>query len=458
MAEQMSQPGLNVDSATANIELTKNCFAKTLSHPLLFDEFYAFANLDDTANHADLFAFYNAVALLETIMEDSIPAYKRPDLACWPPNYNLTSDYQDKPFNSTWVTPPARAINRFLANSDSSSWPTGVSQVVPPRRSRSNKSLDPNSAAPSSGVPSSSTSSASSTRYPSPPGTPPSLPSLPSSLLKQSESAASLKSSPTYVTTPHSASYSSIDLALAEALNSDPYSSSAPPPSYFTRARSKSVTTAAFSASLPEDPVARAPIPHGPLMHAFVVFYNDFIAHGAPHEVNIPSMLRRRIEKQLTDALSGNGKLQSSVFDLAVDEVLALMYRTTFAKWVTARKAALRLVLIRQMPRMMVTPPGPIPRANDSSVSTPTSSTAGNSSLRLSVLRDGSSCDTQSTSSPVRRYVSDLADAYSYDDDDADSTGCCAEPKGKEKVMGRRKTLKGQMQALGAKFKKLDSK
>ncbi|RKO90338.1 hypothetical protein BDK51DRAFT_34944, partial [Blyttiomyces helicus] len=67
----------------------------------------------------------------------------------------------------------------------------------------------------------------------------------------------------------------------------------------------------------------------------FLYFHACYIAHGAPMEVNLPATVR----KTISDAMETGARVIScSVFDRAVDEVVAMIYYNTFAKFVKEKE------------------------------------------------------------------------------------------------------------------------
>lgn len=66
-------------------------------------------------------------------------------------------------------------------------------------------------------------------------------------------------------------------------------------------------------------------------------FQAEFIANGAPDEINISDKKKKRI----SDTLSmGVTKVPFNVFDQAADEILLLLYQNTYKKYLTSEKGA----------------------------------------------------------------------------------------------------------------------
>ncbi|KAJ3212702.1 hypothetical protein HDU67_003658 [Dinochytrium kinnereticum] len=62
----------------------------------------------------------------------------------------------------------------------------------------------------------------------------------------------------------------------------------------------------------------------------FRKFFETYIADTAPCQVNIPDSVKR----QITERVGGSARLRSSIFDTAADEVMAMVYRDTYQKFV----------------------------------------------------------------------------------------------------------------------------
>ncbi|KAJ3124077.1 hypothetical protein HK098_001402 [Nowakowskiella sp. JEL0407] len=80
---------------------------------------------------------------------------------------------------------------------------------------------------------------------------------------------------------------------------------------------------------LPSAPVITVPdavVPH------YLRFYENFISENAEIEINLPPNLRKATETAYS------GELKSNVFDLVVDEILNMLYFSTFKSYVTCKK------------------------------------------------------------------------------------------------------------------------
>ncbi|KAJ3112118.1 hypothetical protein HDU96_004922 [Phlyctochytrium bullatum] len=84
------------------------------------------------------------------------------------------------------------------------------------------------------------------------------------------------------------------------------------------------------------------PLPYIPappsLRSKYVEMYNTFIAQASPQEVNVTDATRRRIAAALAPALAGDAgddaAPPATVFDAAGDEIVDLLYRDTFKRFV----------------------------------------------------------------------------------------------------------------------------
>ncbi|KAJ1554817.1 Rab GDP dissociation inhibitor alpha, partial [Nowakowskiella sp. JEL0078] len=223
----------------------------------------------------DNLRFYHALSDLEIYMQRTIPGYVRPTL-----EGRGYLEGVDK-LSLSSIIPPARAIQRFLAASHT--FPTGVSQVVPPRRTNRGRST-------------------SKTR----PERSPSVSSVTSSTI------TTLSVSPTSPTSPTLSNFENTVLKR-------------------TRSRSFGATLASIDDDFP------IPLEN---IEEFVVFFRQFIAQGAPFAATIPASLRRRVQQTLQSAgiTTSDDAVYVSVFDAVVDEVFAVIYHDAFARWITSRR------------------------------------------------------------------------------------------------------------------------
>ncbi|KAJ3154141.1 hypothetical protein HK101_001674, partial [Irineochytrium annulatum] len=145
---------------------------------------------------------------------------------------------------------------------------------------------------------------------------------------------------------------------LTPTSNDDVHSSTSSPshssnPTAPKKAASASHATALL-ATLPPLPPATAP--QG-LIPSYVELFRTYIAQGAPQEINVTDANRRRIAASLKDAVAAlNARaaggtaaanttadlpgFQSNVFDPAGDEIVDLLYRDTFKRFVAFRMRA----------------------------------------------------------------------------------------------------------------------
>ncbi|KAJ3309769.1 hypothetical protein HDU76_003521 [Blyttiomyces sp. JEL0837] len=96
-------------------------------------------------------------------------------------------------------------------------------------------------------------------------------------------------------------------------------------------------TPASTSSSnlLDQDNISQQHVPPS-ILSEFLFFHDEFIEEGAPREVNVPATVRKEASKlcQLATIDRSTSILSSNVFDKVADEVVAMLYRDTFGRYV----------------------------------------------------------------------------------------------------------------------------
>ncbi|KAJ3109310.1 hypothetical protein HDU97_007804 [Phlyctochytrium planicorne] len=91
-----------------------------------------------------------------------------------------------------------------------------------------------------------------------------------------------------------------------------------------------------FILELPSSQAGSPDMIEGEMAILYIKFFDTFIYEHAPCQVNIPDS----ITKAISDILSQDPtRLPSNIFDAAADEVLALIYRDTFQKFLVRKSA-----------------------------------------------------------------------------------------------------------------------
>ncbi|KAJ1532545.1 hypothetical protein HK096_006454, partial [Nowakowskiella sp. JEL0078] len=249
----------------------------------------------------DNFRFYVALSNLENYMQREIPGYVRPVLE----GRGYFEGGKTLPSTNN-IIPPTRAIQRFMLATHT--FPTGVSQVVPPRRTNRSQSFSKNRSERSPSVSSVTSSSVASS-------------SVGSSTVASSTVAPSTVASS--AVTPLSASPASPTFSLLSNFDN----------MMLKRTRSRSFGTTL--ASIDDD--FTIPLDN---IEEFMAFYHQFVAQGAPYAATIPASLRQRVQQTLLSAgaATSDNAVYVSVFDGVIDEVFAVIYHDAFARWIVARR------------------------------------------------------------------------------------------------------------------------
>ncbi|KAJ3124713.1 hypothetical protein HK098_000909 [Nowakowskiella sp. JEL0407] len=256
-------------SSALVLDSSRDSFYLVLCTKLLFEEFKVFVGIDAKDN----IQFYLRWSELERKLKETIPNFVR----TYKP---IKSDTCLQAEKDSVTSPPLRALRRFLTAKRT--YPTGFSQVVPPRRNARSRSVSGSTATSGDGK------------------------------------------NPT-----HSKSNSLGKNEVEDWANAQ------------IRGRSES----GASDSSTENDVF-IPKEH---IKCFILFFNTFIAPGASHQVNIPFSIRTRIHASLANVISDENSMCSlSVFDDAVDEILALLYSDSFSKWIQSRTVTPHKVVIKE--------------------------------------------------------------------------------------------------------------